>query len=120
MASPKPLPPAGAFGARKNLSKIRGSSSGGRPGPLSATLKISRLFSRRACSKIGVPAGVWTVLNQLHGAKEPLPMIESQHNNLTPQKEQNWDARSQELLGILLNGGEFKPNELKPAANPVQ
>jgi hypothetical protein len=40
-------------------------------------------------------------------------MIESEHNNLTPQKEQNWDARSKELLGILLTGGEFKPNELK-------
>jgi cephalosporin-C deacetylase len=59
------------------------------------------------------PAGIWTALNQIPVAKEPLPMIESEHNNLTPQKEQNWDARSQELLGILLNGGEFTPNELK-------
>ena len=59
------------------------------------------------------PAGIWTALNQIPVAKEPLPMIESEHNNLTPQKEQNWDARSKELLGILLNGGEFKPNELK-------
>jgi len=59
------------------------------------------------------PAGVWTELNQIAVAKEPLPMIESEHNNLTPQKEQNWDARSKELLGILLNGGTFKPNELK-------
>ena len=55
------------------------------------------------------PAGIWTALNQIPVAKEPLPMIESEHNNLTPQKEQNWDARSKELLGILLNGGEFKP-----------
>jgi hypothetical protein len=39
-------------------------------------------------------------------------MIESEHNNLTPQKEQNWCARSNELLGILLNGGKFTPNEL--------
>lgn len=58
------------------------------------------------------PAGVWTALNQIPVAKEPLPMIESEHNNLTPQKEQNWDLRSKELLAILLNGGEFKPNEL--------
>jgi hypothetical protein len=42
-----------------------------------------------------------------------MPMIESEHNNLTPQKEQNWDARSKELLGILVNGGAFKPIELK-------
>ena len=59
------------------------------------------------------PAGIWAALNQIPVAKEPLPMIESEHNNLTPQKEQNWDARSKELLGILLNGGEFKPRELK-------
>jgi cephalosporin-C deacetylase-like acetyl esterase len=59
------------------------------------------------------PAGVWTELNQIPVAKEPLPMIESEHNNLTPQKEQNWDARSKELLGILLKGGEFKPNEIQ-------
>jgi hypothetical protein len=40
-------------------------------------------------------------------------MIESEHNNLTPTKEQNWDARSKEVLGILLTGGTFKPNEIK-------
>jgi cephalosporin-C deacetylase len=58
---------------------------------------------------ISPPAGIWTALNQIPGAKEPLPMIESEHNNLTPQKETDWDARSKEVLGILLNGGEFKP-----------
>ena len=59
------------------------------------------------------PAGIWTALNQISVPKEPLPMIESEHNNLTPQKEQNWDARSKEVLGLLLKGAEFKPNELK-------
>ena len=59
------------------------------------------------------PAGIWTALNQIPVAKEPLPMIESEHNNLTPQKEQDWDARSSELLGILLKGGKFTPNEWK-------
>jgi cephalosporin-C deacetylase-like acetyl esterase len=62
---------------------------------------------------VSPPAGIWTALNQIPVAKEALPMIESEHNNLTPQKEQNWDARSKELLGILLNGGQFKPNELR-------
>jgi cephalosporin-C deacetylase-like acetyl esterase len=59
------------------------------------------------------PAGIWTELNQISVTKEPLPMIESEHNNLTPQKEQNWDVRSKEVLGILLSGAEFKPNEMK-------
>jgi cephalosporin-C deacetylase-like acetyl esterase len=62
---------------------------------------------------ISPPAGIWTALNQIPGPKEPLPMIESEHNNLTPQKELNWDARSKELLDILLHGGEFEPAELK-------
>jgi cephalosporin-C deacetylase-like acetyl esterase len=62
---------------------------------------------------VSPPAGVWTALNQIPVPKEPLPMIESEHNNLTPQKEHDWDVRSKELLGILLNGGEFKPKELK-------
>ncbi|MEP6715717.1 MAG: acetylxylan esterase [Terriglobia bacterium] len=59
------------------------------------------------------PAGVWTALNQIPGPKEPLPMIESEHNNLTPQKELNWDARSKELLQMLVNGGEFHPGEVE-------
>ncbi|HVW84968.1 MAG TPA: acetylxylan esterase [Bryobacteraceae bacterium] len=59
------------------------------------------------------PPGIWTELNQITVPKEPLPMIESEHNNLTPQKEQNWDARSKEVLGILLRGEQFRPKELK-------
>jgi cephalosporin-C deacetylase-like acetyl esterase len=55
------------------------------------------------------PAGIWTALNQIPVANEPIPMIESEHNNLTPGKEQDWDARSTELLGILLKGGTFTP-----------
>ncbi len=30
------------------------------------------------------PAGVWTALNQIPGRTEPLPMIESEHDNMTP------------------------------------
>jgi cephalosporin-C deacetylase len=62
---------------------------------------------------ISPPAGIWTALNQIPGPKEPLPMIESEHNNYTPQKEQNWDARSKELLGILLHGGEFRTSPIQ-------
>jgi hypothetical protein len=62
---------------------------------------------------VSPPAGIWAELNQIPVAKEPLPMIESEHNNLTPQKEKNWDARSKEVLTILLHGGTFQPVELK-------
>lgn len=59
------------------------------------------------------PAGIFTALNQISVGKEPLPMIESEHNNLTPQKEQNWHDRSEEILGTILSGGVFKPFDLK-------
>ena len=38
-------------------------------------------------------------------------MIESEHNNLTPDKIFPFETRAREVLGILVNGGEFKPNE---------
>src|SRR4029078_10162649 len=35
---------------------------------------------------ISPPAGIWTMLNQVPGPVEPLTMIESEHDNLTPEK----------------------------------
>jgi cephalosporin-C deacetylase len=58
---------------------------------------------------ISPPAGIWTALNQIPGPKEPLPMIESEHDNLTPQKGRACPARSRELLDLLVKGGEFQP-----------
>ncbi len=63
---------------------------------------------------ISPPAGIWTVLNQIHGIKEPLPMIESEHDNFTPQKGRACPARSKEILDLLLRGGASRPNELQP------
>jgi cephalosporin-C deacetylase-like acetyl esterase len=58
---------------------------------------------------ISPPAGVWTALNQIPAPKEPLPMIESEHDNLTPQKGRACPARTREILDVLVKGGEFKP-----------
>jgi cephalosporin-C deacetylase len=63
---------------------------------------------------IAPPAGIWTALNQIPGAKEPLPMIESEHDNLTPLKGRACPARTNELLNLLVKGGEFKPNGIRP------
>jgi cephalosporin-C deacetylase-like acetyl esterase len=62
---------------------------------------------------ISPPAGVWTALNQIPGSKEALPMIESEHDNLTPQKGRACPARTRELLNVLVNGGEFHPEGIK-------
>lgn len=59
------------------------------------------------------PAGVWTALNQIAGPKEPLPMIESEHDNMTPDKGRACPARQREILNILVKGGEFTPNGIR-------
>ena len=59
---------------------------------------------------IAPPAGIWTALNQIPGPKEPLPMIQSEHDNLTPQMGRACPERIKEVLSVLVNGGEFKPD----------
>lgn len=63
---------------------------------------------------ISPPAGVWTMLNQISAPKEPLPMIESEHDNLTPQKGGACPARTREILDGLVKGGEFQPKTIVP------
>jgi cephalosporin-C deacetylase-like acetyl esterase len=77
-------------------------------------IKVPVLAGMGFIDTISPPAGVWTALNQIPGPKEPLPMIESEHDNLTPQKGRACPARTREILDLLLKGGEFKPDELKP------
>jgi cephalosporin-C deacetylase-like acetyl esterase len=59
------------------------------------------------------PAGVWTALNQMDAPKEPLPMIESDHDNITPDKGRACPARQKEILDLLVQGGQFKPTGLR-------
>ncbi len=55
------------------------------------------------------PVGIWTAIDQIPGAREVVSMVESDHNNRTPEKQLEYNARAKEVLGIILNGGEFKP-----------
>ena len=55
------------------------------------------------------PAGIWTAMNQIPGSREVIPMVRSDHNNLTPQEQGAFTERSEEVLAMLLHGGEFKP-----------
>ena len=57
---------------------------------------------------IAPPVGIWTALNQSQGYVEPVPMIESDHNNITPQKQGAYNSRSKEVLDLILNEGGFK------------
>jgi cephalosporin-C deacetylase len=63
---------------------------------------------------ISPPVGIWTALNQAPGPKEPLLLIESEHDNLTPQKGRACPERVREVLDLLVKGGEFAPNGIRP------
>jgi cephalosporin-C deacetylase-like acetyl esterase len=58
---------------------------------------------------ISPPAGVWTVLNEIPGPVEVLPMIESEHDNLTPDKTRVCTDRTNAILNDLVHGGSFTP-----------
>jgi cephalosporin-C deacetylase-like acetyl esterase len=57
------------------------------------------------------PAGIFTALNQIPGRKETICMIDSDHNNRTPEKQGEWTARSKEVLGSLVKGEKFWPKQ---------
>jgi len=55
------------------------------------------------------PVGILIAFNQIPGPKELIPMIESDHNNRTPEKQGAWEARWREVLGTLVKGGTLVP-----------
>ena len=58
---------------------------------------------------ISPPAGVWSALNQIAGPVEALPLVESEHDNLTPAKGRACPARTTDILDLLVHGGTFTP-----------
>jgi cephalosporin-C deacetylase len=62
---------------------------------------------------VSPPAGIWTALNQIAGPAEPLPLIESEHDNFTPDKGRACPARTQQILDSLRTGAAYEPTILK-------
>jgi cephalosporin-C deacetylase len=63
---------------------------------------------------VSPPAGVWTMLNQIPGPKEPVPVIDSEHDNFTYMKMEPCHARTKDILDLLVKGGVYTPEELQP------
>jgi cephalosporin-C deacetylase-like acetyl esterase len=61
---------------------------------------------------ISPPAGVWAALNQIRGRVEALPMIESEHDNFTPDKARVCTMRTNEILNLMVHGQTFSPKVL--------
>jgi cephalosporin-C deacetylase len=51
------------------------------------------------------PVGILIAFNQIPGPKELIPMIESDHNNRTPEKQGDWERRWREVLDAIVKGG---------------
>ena len=84
------------------------------PVNFASRIKAPALAGMGFIDTISPPAGIWTALNQIPGPKEPLPLIESEHDNLTPQKGKACPDRTREILNALVAGGEFKPTGIRP------
>jgi cephalosporin-C deacetylase-like acetyl esterase len=61
---------------------------------------------------ISPPAGVWTAINQIAGPVEVLRMIESEHDNLTPDKGRACPARVNAILDAMVHGSTFTPADV--------
>jgi len=66
--------------------------------------------SGREGSANAPPAGVFTAFDQIPAPKEAIPMVESDHNHITPQKQDAYLKRQQEVLATILKTGTFTPN----------
>jgi len=62
---------------------------------------------------VSPPAGIWTALNQIAGPTEPLPLVESEHDNFTPDKGRACPARTQQILDSIRAGAPYQPTILK-------
>lgn len=56
------------------------------------------------------PYGILAAFNQIKGPKEAVPMVDSDHNHITPQQEGGFFIRSKEVLDSLRTTGDFKPD----------
>jgi len=74
-------------------------------------IKAPTLASMGFIDTVVPPAGVWTALNQIPAPKEMVAMVEANHVHITPNKVGAFAERSTELLGLLVRGVEFKPNQ---------
>jgi hypothetical protein len=49
----------------------------------------------------------------ISGPVEALPMVEAEHDNLTPEKVRACPSRTQDVLDVLVHGGRFTPTVMK-------
>jgi hypothetical protein len=83
------------------------------PVNFASRIKVPVMAGMGYIDTVSPPAGIWTVLNQIPGPTEPLPLIESEHDNFTPEKGRACPGRTQQILDSLRAGVPYKPTVLK-------
>jgi cephalosporin-C deacetylase len=58
---------------------------------------------------VAPPAGIWRAVNQIPGRKDIIGMVESNHDNFTPEKQGEYRARSREWLDSFLKDATAPP-----------
>lgn len=74
-------------------------------------IKSPTLMSMGFIDTTVTPSGVWTVFNQIHAPKEAVPLIDSNHMHITPDKVIPMQRRTEEVLETLRLGKQFYPKE---------
>jgi cephalosporin-C deacetylase-like acetyl esterase len=68
---------------------------------LASRIRVPTIVAIGFLDTIAPPAGIWTALNQVRGPHEAVPMIDAEHNNITPDRLGAWERRSREALDEL-------------------
>jgi cephalosporin-C deacetylase len=70
-----------------------------------ARIKVPSLVAMGFIDTVTPPVGIWAAFNEIKGAKEAAPMIESPHNHLaTPEQSMPWTKASTAWLNALAAG----------------
>jgi cephalosporin-C deacetylase len=86
-------------------------------GPYFDTVNFTPRITAKTLVAVGLidttcpPVGIWTAFNRIATPKEIIPMVESDHNHITPQKQDAWLKRSEQVLAAIVHGGQFVPNQ---------
>ncbi|HEY9231481.1 MAG TPA: GDSL-type esterase/lipase family protein [Blastocatellia bacterium] len=76
-------------------------------------IKATSMVAMGFVDTVAPPVGIWIAFNQIQGAKEAVPMIDSPHNHVaTPAQQYPFTSRSAEWLSTLVHGGEVKPQRI--------
>ena len=83
------------------------------PVKFASRIKAPAMAGMGFIDTVSPPAEIWTALNQIPGPTEPVPLIELEHGNLTPDKGRDCPARTQQILDSLRVGAKYNPTVLK-------